>query len=164
MNAIRRWWQQSAVGEYFRAQTPRDQAILVAVAALAVMAIYVVLLFRPARDWRDTNEARYERETELLTYMRANQRRLQAGGSPASSGGAQSLLTIVGDVARGQQMQLSRFQPESEGSVTVVMDDEEFDKIVRFVDVLEREHGLAMRQVTIDRKAEGRASARLVIQ
>ena len=163
MNALRRWWQTSAAGEYYRAQTPRDQAVLVAVAALAVVALYVVLLFRPARDWRDTSAARYERETELLTYMRANQRRLQASGSP-ESGGAQSLLTIVGDVARGQQLQLSRFQPESEGSVTVVMDDEEFDKIVRFVDVLEREHGLAMRQVTIDRKAAGRASARLVIQ
>jgi hypothetical protein len=44
------------------------------------------------------------------------------------------------------------------------MDDEEFDRIVRFVDVIEREHGLALRQVTIDRKAPGRASARLVIR
>ncbi len=163
MNALRGWWARSPVGEYYRAQSTRDQAILVAVAALAVFAIYLVLLWGPARDWRTQSQAQFDRQAELMTYMSDNARRLQAGGSPAS-GGAQSLLTIVGDVARGQQLRLSRLQPEGEGSITVVMDDEAFDNIVRFIDVLEREHGLAMRQVTIDRKAPGRASARLVIR
>ena len=163
MNALRGWWQRSPIGEYYRVQTPRDQLVLIAVAAMAVLALYVVALWRPVSDWRAQNEARYERQAQLLAYMRTNERRLQAGGSPAA-GGAQSLLTIVGDVARGQSLRLSRLQPEGEGSITVVMDDEEFDRIVRFVDVIEREHGLALRQVTIDRKAPGRASARLVIR
>ena len=93
--------------------------------------------------------------------MRANRERIQAN---VQGGDAQSLLSVVGDVARDKALHLSRLQPEGEASVTVVMDDEEFDKIIGFVDILEREHQLAVRQVSIDRKSAGRASARLVIQ
>ena len=161
MNAVRDWWLRSAVRDYYRAQSSRDQLILIGVGALLAAAAFVVLVWRPAHDWRTANESRYERNSTLLAFMRANQDRVRATGG---AGNSQSLLMVIGDAARDLQVHLSRFQPESSGSVTVVMDDEEFDKVVRFVDVLEREHQLVVRQVSIDRKAPGRASVRLEIR
>ena len=158
---LRQWWQSSAIGNYYHAQSARDQLILLGVAALLTVALFVVLVWRPLHDWKTDSEMRYDNSVALLTYMRANRERIQAN---VQGGDAQSLLSVVGDVAREKSLHLSRLQPEGEGSVTVVMDDEEFDKIVAFVDILEREHQLAMRQVSIDRKSPGRASARLVIQ
>lgn len=158
---LRQWWQSSAIGGYYQAQTARDQLILLSVATLLAVAVFVVLVWRPLHDWKSESQTRYENAQALLTYMRANRDRIQAN---VQGGDAQSLLSVVGDVAHDKTLHLSRLQPEGEGSVTVVMDDEEFDKIVGFVDILEREHQLAMRQVSIDRKSAGRASARLVIQ
>ena len=158
---LRQWWQSSAIGSYYQAQSARDQLILLAVATLLTAAVFVVLVWRPLHDWKSASQTRYDNAQGLLTYMRANRDRIQAN---AQGGDAQSLLSVVGDVARDKALKLSRLQPEGEGSVTVVMDDEEFDKIVGFIDILEREHQLALRQVSIDRKSAGRASARLVIQ
>ena len=158
---LRQWWRASAIGGYYQAQTARDQSILLALATLLAVAAFVVLVWRPLHDWKSDSQARYDNAQALLTYLRSNRDRVQAN---VQGGDAQSLLSMVGDVARDKALHLSRLQPEGEGSVTVVMDDEEFDKIVGFVDILEREHQLAMRQVSIDRKSAGRASARLVIQ
>ena len=160
------WWARSAAGDYYRGLAPRDQRIVQGVAALFCATLFYALIWRPAHAWREVNATRYAANVQLLQWLHDNEAQarqtnaLGAGGH----GPGESLLAVVGSVARELGLTLSRFQPEGAGGVSVVLQDEEFDKVLRFVDRLEARHGLTVRQFSFDRKSPGHVAARLVIQ
>ena len=161
------WWGKSAVGDYYRGLSARDQRIVQAVAALLVVTLLYVLLWRPLSNWRDDNAARYADSVKLLQWLHDNeaQARQSSTQRAGAAGAGESLLAVVGNVARELGLTLTRFQPEGAGGVSVVLQEEEFDKVLRFVDRLESRHALTVRQFSFDRQSSpGHVTARLVIR
>lgn len=163
---LMQWWERSAAGDYFRGLTPRDQRIVQAIAALLLAVLLYSLIWRPLHNWREANADRYAENVQLLQWLHANEAQArQSSALGAGAGRGQSLLAVVGDVARELGLTLSRFQPEGEGGVSVVLQNEEFDKVLRLVDRLEARHGLTVRQFSFDKQTTpGRVTARLVVQ
>lgn len=158
------WWEKSGAADYYRGLSQRDQRIAQAVVALLLASLLFLLVWRPVAHWRERNQARFDDAQETLQWMHANQAQAQASSAGQGRAPGTSLLAVVGDVARELGLTLSRFQPEGADGVSVVLQNEEFDNVLRFVDRLEAHHGLTVRQFSFDRQAAGRVTARLVIQ
>ena len=161
-----KWWEQSAAGDYYRGLAPRDQRIVQGVGALLAAILLYALLWRPVDNWREANAARYADNVQLLQWLHDNEAQARQSSALGTGGRApgESLLAVVGNVARELGLTLSRFQPEGAGGVSVVLQEEEFDKVLRFVDSLESRHGLTVRQFSFDRQSPGHVTARLVVQ
>ena len=88
-----------------------------------------------------------------------------AGTSPSSDG--RSLLTLVDQTARGAGLAtaLKRVAPQGEDKLSVQLDGVEFDKLIPWLGSLERDHRIAIVNLSVDRTtAAGLVNARIILQ
>ena len=159
------WWAQSTAGDYYRGLGERDRRIVQGLAILLAAMLFWALIWRPIHNWREDSAARYADSVQLLQWLHDNEAQARQSSSRGAGGGAgDSSLAVVGNVARELGITLTRFQPEGDSGVSVVLQEEEFDKVLRFVDQLESRHGMTVRQFSFDRQSPGHVTARIVIR
>ena len=98
--------------------------------------------------------------------MRSHEDDARRRNDDAAVAGApnRSLLTLIDATAREANVRLTRYRPESDGSVNVVIQQQTFNDVLRWTGLLEREN-LRITQVAIDAEdTEGVVNARLSIR
>ena len=157
--------EQSGMDRRYRALESRERLLLHIAGGVVIAAIMYAAAFSPAYQFRETSLARYALQLERLEWMRAHQadaRRRDDAESDTPPD--RSLLTLVDATAREAGVRLTRYRPESDGSVNVVIQQQSFNDVLRWTGLLVRE-GLAIVQVAIDAEAsEGMVNATLTIR
>jgi general secretion pathway protein M len=166
VNAWIERWHASVAGRWLAGLESRDRLIVLSLAGLFAVAVLTLGVIGPIHEWSSKQSARYERQLALLDWMRLNEAPARAagrkapGGAAATAGG--SLLTLVANTAAAQGIQLTRYQPEAGGGVSVVLQRQEFNAIVRWLTAMQREQQVRVRQLSIDAHGEpGLVNARI---
>lgn len=157
---------ETGIERRYRALESRERLLLHVSGAVVLGAILYAAMFAPAYDFRETAVARYAEQQERLEWMRSHEDDARRRNDDAAVAVApnRSLLTLIDATAREANVRLTRYRPESDGSVNVVIQQQTFNDVLRWTGLLVRED-LRITQVAIDAEdTEGVVNARLSIR
>lgn len=171
--ALRGWlatplgrWQQSGLARRYAALSERERRMASVGAGVALAAFLYAGVYEPATAYRNAAVTEYLREQSRLEWMQAHRADAESRASePAQRSAGQSLLTLVDSSARAFNLRLARYQPDSAGGVSVVLEGQPFGAIAGWTAQLASEHGIRVAQATIDaQEMPGVVNARLRIR
>lgn len=156
LEALGRGFAASSTGRWFFGRESSERSIIAGLAAIIVIALLWVMIWKPIGDWRAIEDNRYHNAQTLLDWMQVNEARARAVAKTQPNGGAsqRSILPTITTSAAAQGLTLSRLQPESNGAVSVVLQAQPFNALVLWLDNLQTTKGVAIQRISID--AEGR--------
>lgn len=150
---IRAWWS---------ARTSRERTMVSVGVAFVVIALVWALALNPLAQRRAELQRAVPEQRALLAWMES----LPTGSQNRTGAVQGSLFAVVDRSARATALAgtLSRVQPEGAATVRVWFDDAPFNDLVIWLAVLERDHGIHVTAMAVDRTAApGRVSARLTL-
>ncbi|MEQ8693322.1 MAG: type II secretion system protein M [Pseudomonadales bacterium] len=140
--------RRSAAGRWFYGREKNEQYIIAGLAALITVSLLWVLAWQPISDWRDLSANRHQNAQQLYDWMRANESAARKSATqPASS---RSLTPIVTRAASAHDIAVSRLQPESNGVISVVLQQQPFNKIVAWIAQMEENNGVNVERASMD--------------
>ena len=157
-------WQQ--VNEYWEGLQPRERLAL-AVGAVALLAALIYFsLWQPLMSAREEMRQEVTQQRALLRWMSgtaSEAQQLRGSGAGSAALGGQSLLSLVDQSARkaGMGGVVKRVEPDGK-QVRIWLDGASFDKLVGWLEKLERDNGVHVVNATIERTgSSGVVNARL---
>lgn len=151
---------------WFLGLAPRERLLVGGAAVVLILLLAYLLIIEPLQQRRAVLERGVAAQRELLAWMRDAVVPLRGAAAPADSRG-QSLFAVVDRSARTTVLAgaLQRVQPEGQGNVRVWFENAPFDDLVRWVATLQREHGITVNTLSIERTdAAGLVTARLTLE
>ena len=153
-------WRATTVHRWFAGKSATDQRVLKVLGTLCVALFFYIGLWQPLVDFTAKQQQRAAQSQTLADWIAENRQALaqssthRAGnaGQPFS-GGAPTIAQITSSAARFG-ITLSRLQPESDGSVSVAVEQQPFNALVQWLASIETEQGYAIDRASIDRGSE----------
>ena len=141
-------WKKSSLGRWFYGREKNEQYIITGLALLVVLSLLWVVAWKPVADWRELASNRHQNAQQLFDWLRANEAAAkQAAATPVRS---RSLTPIVTRTATAQELAVSRLQPESNGVISVVLQQQSFNKIISWIAQLEENNDVNIERASID--------------
>lgn len=147
-NALLLWPAQA-----WAARTVREQALLLAAAALLAMAVLWFGIAQPVLGYRASAQARYaDAVGEYLDVHDgvARYRRL-AGGTQTAAPEGPTLRTLAARSAAQASITLSRVLPDEAGRLNLWIDSVDPAELMTWLETLAAEHGVRAVRVSLDR-------------
>lgn len=148
---------QSPPMRWYAGREPQEKPIIAGLTLLIGLSLIWLLVWKPLADWRDLSENRYTNARSVWDWVQANESQArQAAQGAARGGGGQtrSLLPVITRAANTHGLKLNRLQPEADGGVSVVLQAQSFNAMLKWLDELERQHKVNVQRVSLD--AEGK--------
>jgi general secretion pathway protein M len=147
MNRLTRWWQSSTPGRWYASREPQEQRIVSVLATLIAVSVLWLGLWKPVSDWKTTSQNQYRVAVANLDWLEANRDLIDT--SPQAAGGNASLRVIT-ETARTRGLKLSRVQPDGEGGINVVLQEQPFDAVLGLIAQLGENNGVTATRAAID--------------
>jgi general secretion pathway protein M len=152
---------------WYLSLAPRERWLVTGAAVFIAVVIFYLALVEPLIERRAMLERGIVAQRELAAWMRgiAGDGDTAAPVATPDSGG--SLFAVVDRSVRGTLLAgaVQRVQPEGSGSVRVWLDGANFDELVRWIAVLDRQHGIGVTALAVERgAASGIVNARLTLE
>lgn len=152
----------------FEMMPARDQMALKVLAFVLVLIFIYFGLWQPAYQYKENAEIELQQQKDLLALVMENKSAL-AGlsgsnrpGTPAMN--SQQLVSAVTNLARQAGVLLKRFEPSGEREIKVWVEDAEFDKMINWLNTLEKTLNVRVNQISLEKTdAAGLVSARLTL-
>lgn len=156
----------SPLGRWYLGREPQEQRVVLALAVVVAVSLLWLVIWKPISDWRETSDNRYRNAQAQLDWMKANEARGRAvARAGASAGGGRSLLPIITRSAQAQGIQVNRLQPESNGVVSVSIQNQPFNDLLRWLHQLQENNGVAVLRLAVDAQDRpGIVSAQIRLQ
>lgn len=141
-----------ALVTWFKAQSPRDQRIAAAGAAV-VLIILIFGIFVPLDTSVSRAHARVQHKASDLAWMRSVAPQLMAAGAAIPTPTSQrSMIVVIDSSAResGLGSSLISSEPSGPGSLRVRLDKAPFDTLVEWLARLSQRNGIHVESATID--------------
>ncbi len=157
-------WQQM-VG-YWDGLQPRERVALAIGGAALLVALLYLSIWQPLMNAREEMRQEVIQQRALLHWMSAaadEAKQLRGSSGKAATQGGQSLLSLVDQSARKAEMggTIKRVEPDGK-QVRIWLDGVSFDKLIDWLERLERERSVHVVNATIERAgASGIVDARL---
>jgi len=143
--------RDSAAGRWLVGRERSEQRVIVGLAAATVLTVLWLGIWKPVSDWREVEANRFRNAQATLDWMRANEARArELAATRSAQGGERSLMPMITRSAEVQGVQLTRLQPEAGGSVSVVLQAQPFNEVVRWLYQLEQNNGVSVARVAFD--------------
>ena len=153
---LKQQWQASSAARAYHELSERDHLAVLGLAAFLGLVVLYLGIWAPAHNWKTAADERYQRQFSVLQWMRAHEAdaRASARSAAAAQGsGNNSMLTQVSSTADRAGVKLTRFQPEGGGGVSIVIQNQNFNAVLRWLDDLARER-IQVRQLSLDRQGQ----------
>jgi type II secretory pathway component PulM len=137
---------------WFEAYPLREQLALLLMAAVIVIYILVLFVFRPLGQAKSELAARNVATAEVLQrvdVMAAEIRSLRNADSGRSSAPAANLSATLNDSANRYQLRVSRLQPNSRGAVQLRFESAPLEALLRWLHDLESRQGLLLEELSL---------------
>src|SRR5690606_21397546 len=129
----------------------RDQKMLALLVIVLVVYMLYLLTLRPLlatnARLRLQNDAAHN-SLAAVTQMAAQLGQLQRAGAQ-TSGSGENLTQLIDRTVAAQQLRMSRFQPGAGGDAQVRLDSVAFDQLLRWLNELESQHGVTVRELVV---------------
>lgn len=151
----------------------RDQQALTLLAVAVMLAIVYFAIWRPAVAYREDAEAARDNAAELVSWMQANQARIQqlaqsqnkGGSSTSKLSDSRALMSTVTRSAGEAGLTLQRFEPSGERAIRVWLEKVPFNQVAAWLEKLTTDYGIQIDQAALDRGDNpGMVSVRLTLQ
>ena len=158
---MKAWWE---------GLSHRERLLTAGGAVFTLVLLLYALAWQPFQaSHRRLRQSVAEQRAELaaMRQMAAEIKRLGGSGVTTSAPvDGRSLLTLVDQTARaaGLGAALKRVAPQGENRLGVQFDAVEFDKLVPWLNQLERDYRIVIVNLSVDRAALGRVNARLTVE
>ena len=151
--------------------SPRERRTVVGGGAALILVVLYFGIWLPLTDKMDALGRSVMQKRQDVAWMRqaAAEVRQLKGTSAASStaSGSRSLLGVINQTARPllKGAVVKRVEEEQRDSVRVWIEQTAFDDLMRWLDLLERRHGVTISSLVIDRQDQpGRVNVRLIVR
>lgn len=155
------WWESLST---------RERLLVAGGAALTVTLLLYALVWQPFQTGsRRLRQSVAEQYADLMQMRQiaAEIKRLGKTGAARPADDGRSLLTLVDQTARAAGLggALKRVAPQGSDKLSAQLDAVDFDQLVPWLSALERNHRVAVVNLSADRSAgPGRVNARVVLQ
>jgi general secretion pathway protein M len=154
------WWEKLS---------SRERLVAAGGAALTLALMVYALAWQPfqASSFRLRQSVAEQRaELVLMRQMAEEIKRLGGSDGKPKAADGRSLLTLVDQTARaaGLGAALKRVTPQDADRLSAQFDAVEFDKLLPWLGALERDHRIAIVNLSVDRAAAGLVNARVMVQ
>jgi general secretion pathway protein M len=159
-----------SIKDWFEGLEPRERWMVSVMAVLLTVTVLYLMIIEPYVDHRQDLNRQVEDKRELLAWMhsaKAEIQALEATGRQTTAGGGQSLFGIVDSTSEAAELgrAVRQITPDGDNSVRVRMDAARFDHALRWLETLEREHGIEVTRVTFDQTDQsGRVNVSLTLE
>jgi len=156
---------------WFESLDPRERRMLIIGSALLGVMLFYLLAWEPLEHGVESLRKSHAEQRARLQWMQqavAEVKQLRgSSGRPAQLAKGQSLLAAIDRAARSNQLgdALKRVQPDGSERARVWLEGASFDRLVRWVDSLQRQQGVRVVSSVFEAREEvGRVDARLVFE
>jgi len=144
--------QQGSIGQWYVTKSPTDRLIIKILAALIAATIIYTVVWKPLSDYSQDQQARYVTELALSEWIVLNQEALrQSARQPVRGNSSPALIPSITNAANQNQLKLDRLQPDSDGGVSISLQEQQFDQVLKWLSLLETRQGLSVERLSIDR-------------
>ncbi|MFK0573978.1 type II secretion system protein GspM [Endozoicomonas sp.] len=151
-------WQQCK--SWYELRLPRDRKAIQLLSAAMLVGLIFFLVWEPVTTWSEAQKEDYLYQEEINTWLNSHlpkARELQKNQQLSSSRG--ELSSTAASVAQQVNITLGRVQPDRKG-LSVWVEDVAYQKLLKWLVLLQTKHGVAVRQIRIDKlKEEGRVKS-----
>jgi len=157
---VKAWWENLSA---------RERGLVVGGIVLTLALLVYALVWEPFRASRRQLQQTVAGQRADLAWMRQaaqEVKRLNSAGATQAPSDGRSLLTLVDQTARaaGLGTALKRVAPQGDDKLSAQLDAVEFDKLIPWLGALERDHRIAIVNLSVDRTdAAGLVNARLIL-
>lgn len=152
------YWQQCKI--WYELRSPRDRKALQLLGSALFVGLIYFLVWEPVTNWSEAQKDDYLYQEEISTWLQSNlskARELQKNQQVAS--GRRELSSIAASAAQQVDITLGRVQPDRKG-LSVWVEDAAYQKLLKWLVLLQTKHGVAVQQIRIDKlKEEGRVKS-----
>ena len=143
----------------------RDRLALNVLTVFLLLIVVVFGLIRPAQQYLANAKARYAEQNEILSWMEANRRHVQAGNdSGAKPVTGNELLSVANSSAGPFTLSFKRIEPNGDNGLSIWIEGVAFNNLINWLDALTRQYLIAIDELSIERTSDQNAvNVRLVI-
>lgn len=156
--ARRRYWLMPA----------HERMVVNALAAAVAAVLMFLLVINPALKSRAQAEVQLNAKRTVLQWVKDNEERAIAAsrtGSSQAPKSGQSLMAVVTSSSSQMGLALKRYEPEGDDKLRVWLEDQSFNKTIRWLDTLQKQHGMTVVNVSVDAgKEPGVVTAKIVLR
>ena len=143
---------QGPVGQWYAVKSRSDRILINALAALFLFSITLLGVWQPIQINNSEQRSRYVNELTLTEWIALNRNQLQSlSNSSTEQSDASSAIARITNAANQSKITLDRLQPESDGSVSISLQNQSFNRVVRWLVQLETQKGLTVSRLGIDK-------------
>jgi general secretion pathway protein M len=148
--------RQSPLGRWYYGRERNEQRIIAGVVALVVCVLVWTVAWKPVADWHDIESNRQQNAQQLIDWMRTNEQaaKLASQTNNSSGQGSRALIPVITKAAVAHDLKLNRLQPESNGVISVVLQQQSFNQIVGWVAQLDENNGVSVERASFDSQDE----------
>lgn len=144
-------FRKSAVGRWYYGREHSEQQIIAGLAVLVSVTILWAGAWKPVSDWRAIEINRQQNAQQLLDWMRANEQAARAAASSRQTqSGNRSLIPVITRAANVHELKLNRLQPESNGVISVILQQQSFNQIISWIAQLEENNRVSVQRASFD--------------
>jgi general secretion pathway protein M len=137
--------------QWFNQLKRQEQLLIIALAAVLVLYLMVVLIWRPmsasVSSLRLQNQ-QSQQSLQQVEQLAAEYKVLeQSAGSRSAS--KQNLTRLIDNTVKKHQLEMSRFQPSSSGDVQVRFENAGYNNVLAWLNELENSHGVLIKDLSI---------------
>lgn len=146
--------------QWFSRQSSRDQSIIKALIGFVIFCLVIIVFVQPFYSQQSLHQARLNKSISVYELLASNAHKFRGKGSSSS---ATPILALITQQAKISKINLKRFEPDDE-NLRIWLDDESFDHAARWLETLTRDHGIKVKQISIERSGkQGRIDLRATL-
>ena len=155
-------FRQSSAGRWFYGREQQEQRIIAVLGLLILASLLWLGLWQPVMSWKATASNQHRNALANLEWFELNREQLEQ--RPDAGRGGEASLRTISQSARTLGLQVNRLQP-SDGGVSVVLQNQPFNDVVKFIHQLEERNGVVVERASLDvAESPGRVNANLVLR
>lgn len=157
--------------EWFNNLDARERKLISVAAVLLVILLFYVMLWQPFfKEYSRLQQSVVDKEKQVSEMRQLAMQVKQAKAMQPQRAGiadGKSLLGTIDFTAKSNQLAdaLKRVQPDGDDKARVSLDNANFDKVVRWLENLQRQQGIEILSSSVEKLSEpGMVNVRLLLQ
>lgn len=156
--------------QWFFSRQPQERFALIIMAIFLIGAAFYALFWLPLNEEIAQKKRWISEQQKTLSWMQQTAVKIHRLTSnrhadPLKRGNA--LLTTIDSTAKQQQIReaVKRIKPQGNDKVQLWLEQASFDRMIRWLDVLQQRHGVSISTITVDRQNDsGLVNARINLE
>ena len=145
-------FKQSFLGEWYYGQNERDKKILDYVFVAVALSFIWFLCIKPITEWNFDQKSSAVAAYRVFSTIDLNSDQLRQNltKNGIASSKKQSLVPVITKTASLRNIQLNRLEPDSDETVTVFVENQSFNSIIKWIAQLEENNQVGVDRLNIE--------------